>query len=375
MNIRTLDEGRTHKRELLIDDQVVSWLWVIDYQMRIGAAQVRMAGIGGVNTDWRHRMKGHMRTLFEDTVHYMIAEGYDVSMLFGIEDFYTKFGYASCLPSHKQTVHTRDAEGAPGSRDETTAHTWQPLEPQDMEAVLALYNRNNAARTGAIVRSKEDFHEFSKGTWWGTPPEAFVLKDQAGQVLAYAVCDRSNKAVNVVEIESVNEALFGTMMATFAGQAIEKRCGYITFYLPPDHAFAEYAQRFGCKWEVECPKNGGGMMRILNLQSTLNKIRPELQRRIAAAALQAPGRSLGIETDIGVVEFTIESGKLELDFQPSAASDVHLSQDKLTQMLVGYRRPRDVLNDPAVRARAGALPWLEALFPTCHAFVWHADHF
>jgi predicted acetyltransferase len=376
VNIRTLDKGRRHKRELLIDEQVVSWLWVIDYQMRIGAAQVRMAGIGGVNTNHEHRMKGYMRTLFEDTVRYMIDQGYDVSMLFGIDRFYTKFGYASCLPSHKQTVQTRDAEEACKEQYGDQTYTLSALEPQDMDAVLALYNRNNAARMGTIVRYREYFEKFSKGTWWGVPPEGLVIKDQTDQVLlAYAVLDKTDRAVNVIEIECSDDALFSSMMAAFAERAIDKRCGHITFYQPRDHAFAEYAQRFGCKWEIECPKDGGGMMRILNLKSTFDKVRPELERRIAAAAVQVRNGSLAIVTDVGMVTVNLDQGTLALDFERRAEPDLFLSQDRLTQMLVGYRRPRDVLNDRDVRATGDVISWLDALFPACHAYVWRADHF
>jgi predicted acetyltransferase len=79
----------------------------IDLPMRIGDAVIRMAGIGDVYTEREHRMKGYMRYLYEDTLTYMTEEGYDVSMLFGIPDFYTKFGYAVCLPQCH--LHDQDA--------------------------------------------------------------------------------------------------------------------------------------------------------------------------------------------------------------------------------------------------------------------------
>jgi hypothetical protein len=247
------------------------------------------------------------------------------------------------------------------------------FEAQDLDSVLALYNRNNAARTGTIVRNTEHF-EFSKGTWWGVPPQVLVLKDESGQVRAYAVADKTDQAVSVIEIECDGDASFAQMMAVFAEQAIEKRCGHITFRQPSDHAFAEYAQRFGCKWEIDCPKDGGGMMRILNLESVIRKVKPEFKRRIDAAR---PGQSgsLTIQTDIGAVTFDIDRGELELAFGQQASSVLSLSQDKLVQMLVGYRCARDVLNDPTVQIAGDVLPWLGALFPMGHAYVWRADHF
>ena len=112
MQIETIDEGRSHQRVMRIDGEEVCHLWVIDHTMRIGGAHVRMAGIGDVYTNRAHRMKGYMRQLYVDTVSYMTDQGYEVSMLFGIPNFYTKFGYASSIPTVHFAIKTRDAEAA-----------------------------------------------------------------------------------------------------------------------------------------------------------------------------------------------------------------------------------------------------------------------
>ena len=103
IEIKTVDEKNSHKRELYIKglEKPVSWLYVFDLAMRIGSTSVRMGGIGGVHTESKHRMKGYMRILVEDTIKYMKKEKYDISILFGIPGFYTKFGYNVCLPEYK----------------------------------------------------------------------------------------------------------------------------------------------------------------------------------------------------------------------------------------------------------------------------------
>ena len=83
-----------------MDGEVASWLWVLDLPTRLLGQTVRMGGIGGVNTKESHRMKGYARRLLSDTVSYMTEQGYDVTMLFGIPDFYDKFGYIpACRPT------------------------------------------------------------------------------------------------------------------------------------------------------------------------------------------------------------------------------------------------------------------------------------
>ncbi|MDF1513959.1 MAG: GNAT family N-acetyltransferase [Anaerolineae bacterium] len=55
---------------------------IIDFQMRMGAAAIRMAGIAGVGTAYKHRNKDYMRILFDDTIAYIRAQNYAISALY-----------------------------------------------------------------------------------------------------------------------------------------------------------------------------------------------------------------------------------------------------------------------------------------------------
>lgn len=370
MDIRTTDDGRRHKRELFVDGEQVSYLFVIDHQMRIGTATVSMAGIGGVHTEWRHRNKGYMRALFEDTLAYMRDQGHDVSMLFGIRNFYSKFGYIACLPAYKIEIQTRDAERA---KESAGGHLIREMTPEDMPAVLALHVQNNAQRTCSVLRDPEQFTEFPKGTFWGTPVDAFVVEDR-GQVLAYVVCDRWDESVNVAEIESSSDDLYPDILYHLATQAIDKRCEKIGLFLPPDHGFAEYVARYGCEWTINYPRDQNGLMRIINQDSLLLKIQPVLQSRIGATDQHLT--DISIETDLGTTALHITAAEC------TVASDVQtdiptvcLPQGNLMQLVVGYRSARDVLNAPDVQIDPEAADALGVLFPRGHPYIWHPDHF
>lgn len=373
MKITTRDVGREHFRELWIDgeEKAICRLIVIDLPMRIGTTVVRMAGIGDVYTQHEHREKGYMRHLYEDTARYMTDEGYDVSMLFGIENFYTKFGYASSLASSVCKVKTRDAEVA---ADRAGEYISRPVEEKDMSAVLALYNANNAARTGTIVRTPEGFSKFHKGTWYGAPPEATLLEDANSALLAYIVWDANAKAVKVAEVEARDDALFPALLASLAEQAVTKRCEDIELHLPPDHPLGEFVQRYGAKWKIAYPRYGSGMLRILNQQPLFEKIAPELERRLAISPMAGYTGTLVLCTDLGTTALAFEDGKLAVGTL-DAATRLELSQDRLVQLVMGYRSVRDVLNDPDVQMESDAIPLLNALFPRSHPYVWVADQF
>lgn len=372
MRIKTRDEGREHIRELWVDDEVVSFLTVIDYEMRIGSAQVRMGGIGGVETKEKHRKKGYMRTLMEDTVAYMKHEGYDVSMLFGISNFYTKFGYAVCLPSHKCTVSTRDAEEA---KKDAGEYTIRIIEKEALDSVLALYNKNNHGRTCSIVRTNEHFLKFRRGSRYGRPADHFFIEDEHKELLAYAVFDKSEQEVNVVEVESREDRLFPALLYEFAKMAIKRRCGHLTLFMPPDHPFAEFAHRVGCECITRYSKDGGGMMRIINQAALFEKIKGELGRRIADSKFRGYSGSLSIRTDLGNTTLEIHDGSPNIGSGQKAECFVDLPQATLMQLIAGYRTVGDVISDSDVEISRGLEPLLPILFPETVPYVWLADHF
>ncbi|MCJ7548342.1 MAG: GNAT family N-acetyltransferase [Anaerolineae bacterium] len=374
MQIKTIDSGHRHRRELWLDDDTrVGDLWVIDYTMRIGTAEVRMAGIGGVHTEREHRMKGYMRGLFEETVTYMTDEGYDVSMLFGIANFYNKFGYATCVAQHRFTIKTRDAEAAGASAGaRAPSPKARPIESKDMPAIVELYNANNAVRTCSMVRSTEGFTKFEMGTHWGAPVETALWEDDGGELLGYVVWDRDRTSVRVAEVGAADDAVFPTILTTLAQQAVEKRCEEITVFAPPDDPFAEYAQRFGTEWTIRNPRYSDGMLRIMNQRPFFEKLAPELARRLSGFEGAVP---IALQTDLGAITLTPESGNVALQDGVAAEAQLALSQDKLMQLILGYRSVRDMLNTPDVTITGDAVPMLQALFPRDTAFMWKPDHF
>jgi predicted acetyltransferase len=379
MEIETIDQGRGHQRVMRIDGEEVCHLWVIDYTMRIGHAEVRMAGIGDVYTNREHRMKGYMRQLYSDTVGYMTEEGYDVSMLFGIANFYTKFGYASSIPTVKFAIETRDAEYAGNAAGAITS---RPIESDDMAAVIDLYNRKNAARSGTLVRDPVHFNAFRKGTHWDTQAETALWEDEAGTLLGYAVWDKHATAVKIGEVEAERAELYPTLLAAFAQQAIEKRCEHITFFLPPDHPFSEYAQRFGVVWTIEYPRHEDCMMRVLNQQPLMEKLVPVLELRMATLpALDMP-ETLSIETELGVTTLRLSNDSIELQpDDPRSGARLTLRQDRLVQLIMGYRSIQDILTEPETNLETGetdaqdVVSLLHGLFPRHGAFVWRPDYF
>src|SRR3954447_25360591 len=85
---------------LQLDGKQISRTVIIPMFMRVGAAVLRMDGIGGVGTDEEYRNRGYSRRVLERCVELMRAGDASFSTLYGITDYYPKFGFAMAGPEN-----------------------------------------------------------------------------------------------------------------------------------------------------------------------------------------------------------------------------------------------------------------------------------
>ena len=97
---------------LQLDGRQVSRVVIVPMLMRIGAAVVRMDGIGGVGTEEEFRNRGYSRRVMESAVQQMQRGDAALSTLFGIQDFYQKFGYETTGPEYSVILPFGDASPA-----------------------------------------------------------------------------------------------------------------------------------------------------------------------------------------------------------------------------------------------------------------------
>ena len=124
----------------------ISRLWVANRQMRVGSAVVTLGGIAGVGTDRNYRNRGLSRQVLDASLILMQREGYDASFLYGIQDFYHKFGFITCMPQHSLELNTVAAERAEKSLKMRAG------KKTDMPQIARLYNRENARLTAYFPR-------------------------------------------------------------------------------------------------------------------------------------------------------------------------------------------------------------------------------
>lgn len=373
MSVTTTHEGRNYHRFLYKDGVEVSALAVIDYTTRLGGCEVHTGGIGNVRTPEEHRKKGYMRILMEDTLEYMKEEGYDISLLLGIPDFYHKYGYAVSLPKKKYVL---DYEFIHEVEVDRSAYTFRDIEIEDYENILAIYNRNNHDRSASVVRTREFFWGFARGSELFTKVKHFLIEDSEGEILAYVVYDDNDDDLHIVEIESVDNTLYYLIMDEIKRLDNEFNRDFhdIFFYMPYDHPFMQFLRRYGIDLHVEFPRNGMGMSRIMNQLSTLQKIVPDIERRIEKNLGARYSGELEIKTDLDSTLITVVDGKVSVS-EGECDTKFILPQQNLAQLLHAYRTVDDICIDATGEIRCDNRELAQQLMPEKFPYLWCTDLF
>ncbi len=357
MEIKKARQERATKLTLFVGGEPVSHLWVIDYKMRIGSSIVRMGGIAGVWTEEKHRLKGYASRVLNYSLEFMREEGYDVSLLFGIPNFYHRFGYATVLPYYTAQLET---EHLPSFQSRFKA---EPFGPKFRGPLLHIYNHNNATRTGTLVRSPQEWETFTHGSGWSSKAIAYVILD-GEEVVGYIVADEKDKPFVIIEVgyNEPSSELFSSLLTQIKFFAEERNSPIIHLSLPPDDPFMEFCQRYDLKLTIEFPFNRDGMGRIVNLETLFSKIQGTLRNRLLGNNL---GGKLAIRTDIGEISMNIQEDMLFISPNLDNSTWVlTIPQNKLMQLIMGYRSVDDILLDEDVHLNnSQGIPLLRRLFP------------
>ena len=357
------------------DEEWLSWIGLREYQMRFGSAQLKMGGICGVGTREEHRNKGYSRRVMEHTIAFMNENGYDVSMLFGIPNFYHKFGYATAIPETYVEFDTKDVP--------TAAPTYQvrKFQTEDAPKIVDLYTTNNAERTGTPLRTEIGWKEFTKRG--GIFPDPYVVFNETDEVVGYFVCDADNakkdmiaRNCTLVDIGFQDRTIFETIVHFLAHGVEYTSAERIRCAIPADHPFAIFCRRYGCRTNTYTPKDHMGMMRIINQSSTLKKITGELEKRLhRETELSQWSGNILISTDLGQDCLEIDQGNVVHTNSPVDAFYLEIPQDKLIQLMMGRRSIKDLALESDVWVNEGIIRVLDTLFPLGHPHVWWSDRF
>ncbi len=344
------------------DGELVSQLWVVDVTVRAWGAELRSAGVAGVGTPEPHRMKGYARRLMEACERYSADRGYPISTLFGIPDFYHRFGYASVCPEYEIRIELDALE-----TDGPTA-SLEDLQPSDWDPIARMCNAAYGSLDGSVVRREGAWRGARQGTDWFKKPQALVSRDAHGQPAGYAVVDTelTDGCLSVSEAAARDDAAGRALASGLAEMVRSRGATGLLASLHPGTGLGPLLTRLGGAVEVTRPDDAGYMACIVDLDAMLQRCTPALVDRAAAGELPLP-ETLQVKTDIG-------HGCIALGGQ-SPPAELSIGRRGLVQLLFGYRTFGELQEIGQARATGVSDAVLAKLFPRNDGYCFWPDRY
>ena len=344
--------------------RILSAIRISDKILRVGAADLRAAGMGDVATHPDHRKRGYMTALFRDSLAFMDADGFDISILYGIDDFYHRFGYATTMSGPTFTIQLEQALFAEGKLK------LRKMRRGDLPAATRIHDRESHRLPCCAVRDDEEWR-------WalGRPRDGWMVAgDARGRAHAYLLGSREGGRFNIAEMGVSGTASHHGILSACADRAKRQFCDSIRFPLPPDHDFTQTIMWFGGDVGMGYSRNGGGMGRIINLDRTIDKMLPEWTARLGRSPMKNWRGTITLKTEIGSAVLSIRAGLVRRS-KRAGGHVIGIPQNALLQAILGFRSIEAILTKRSIAVDSDLMPVLDALFPQRCPSTWGVDGF
>ncbi|NLN93762.1 MAG: GNAT family N-acetyltransferase [Candidatus Hydrogenedens sp.] len=353
-----------HNRMLWADDKLAACITLYTYTLRLGEARLKMGGIAHVATASSFQKQGYAARLMEDTLQYMKAEGYEVSVLFGIADFYHRWGYTFVFPEHSTQIEVEEALicSHGGGRE-------REMKPADLNAIQRIHLRNDSDTAASIIRFSQHY-----SMRWDHWKNARVLLDEHGKVVAYHLGTFQGTEYQVTEAGVADGTWTGPLLHACALHARESFASQLNFYLPPLHPLARSFVLLESDHTTRISRNCHGMMTILDVGDTFKAMKPEWEHRLKRYAPRDFSSEVTLLTEKEAWRIRCEEGRIEIAPQ-GGKNKLSLTRQELTQLLVGYRHLEELLCSGRRPLPHSSRLLLETLFPKRFPYIWTLDRF
>ncbi len=329
-----------------IGEHVVTHFGVWDYRMRIGGAAVRTGGIGAVCTHGEYRKRHMMAQTVLASIAAMRERGYGMTVLFGISDFYDKFGYRRAWNERVQTLRL---QRLPTGKPDVTPRS---IRAADMDETEALYNAYHCNLTGAAVRPT-----FDRTT--GRKPMPGVCWRRGGKMAGYVFYDVQERSLDIREVAGDSETLL-RVIAQLARR--EGRRDVRLEWLHGRCDFVRFLRRGYLHEEIHYARAGGAMVRTVNLPLTLQRIRGELGKRLRRSPMRDYRGELLVQDATDKALLAIDRGKVQV-VEPRASKHAIRAGHEMGQLLIGTHEPQDTIEAAGMRLTGDAKLLAPVLFP------------
>ncbi len=355
---------REHVRIAVAGGHVAAALLLTTDTIRIGEARLRMGGFGCVTTAREHRRRGIISLVMDDAMKYLRDHGHHAAMLFGIPDFYHRWGFATALAEHSAAMDIREAEAAAD-----VPFRMRGAKPGDIPVMQKMHAANDQETACSLIRTAA--HMTSRWDRWRN---VHVLLNTQGRVIAYFRGARVGAEYVVDEAGVSGHEACGAVLRSAARLAHGECVGRMKFLAPPSHPLIRHLLAYRADHDMRTDRDGGGMVALVNVPEAMESMIPEWESRLRQSPLA--GESAEVTLLLDRQPWRVRARRGAVDVTPGAGRNkVSLSAAELVQVFTGYRHLEEVLQSRRRIITAEGMALLAALFPKRVPYVWMMDRF
>lgn len=373
-----LDRGVTNIA-LMRGDEELSRALVVPMTMHFGRVELRMDGIGGVATPEAHRHKGYSRRVLEAAIRFMTVGDAVISTLYGIPDFYPKYGFRSLGPEPVITpVHLHERNVL------NDGYVERYGAQGDLQAIKRLYWDETDGTYGSLVREEG---------WWtwgileaGLGPDRQEIKvvERHGVVVGYAY--RASRCwwmdqwrredpdgLKIGEAFAIDANAADAVLASCRRWAVELETPKLQLAIPKRGRVGAAGQFQNVLVVDRYYDQAQFMGRSIGLVALMRGLAPELEARWHRVGGSMQGFSVTLSTEREHVTISGDDEGIRVRAGRSGGVDVQLTAGAVAQLALGGFEPADFLDRLDVPLSARLI--LATLFPKHVPYIYPLDRF
>ncbi|HSQ16523.1 MAG TPA: GNAT family N-acetyltransferase [Anaerolineales bacterium] len=346
-------------RVILDGDKMIHHWGVWGYPMRVESIQLQVGGIGAVVTHPDYRKQGWMHQAAYASFEAMQEAGYDLSILRGRH--YVRLGYARAW---NYVTYRLKPEELP---ETGPFKAYQPLQAEQVSAMDALYNQTHASFTGAAIRPtylKRHPDDIGVYAWFGEQG------DLEGYIRAFPA-EEDPKTLTCLEAAGDPRQGLAVMEDLFKNGDYQSLA---FFTLPHHHPVLQYLRKGACIVEDRYFDISGWRVKLINLQSSLQKLIPLFEQRLAQSQFAGWQGSLLLDSGEQKAVLHLDKGKLYIANKGRSANALHGGAD-IARFLLGSDEPDEIIRQANMQSSGLAAPLVKVLFPNLHPMMSHWDEY
>jgi predicted N-acetyltransferase YhbS len=357
--------GRLRREEyLLVEDLssggIVSTTCLIPWTLRFCGIPFSCAQVEMVYTSPSHRNRGLVRRQFERLHSLARGAGYDILVIWGIPFYYRQFGYSYAIEGC--TTETLSASGVPGAAGSDVR--FRPATEADIPALRGFHDGLSSRLDVRIDRGEEHWRYMIDAA-----RQPVLVVERGGREAGYLLASPLGGSVRVLENGIADQETALGVLGVLA-----REHGEIAVRWPRQSPLVTAAQGLG---SVRT-RSAQWLIRIPDLPAFLAKLRPELDRRLAASAPGVTNRRFLLNLYREAVSLAIRDGRVA-EVQGAGPVDTSMGgsgaalsipPDAFVKLLFGEAGVDELYSswpDTVVKAEDKAI--VQALFPRLDAYL------